>query len=79
MKRLLKISTGIKKKRVLYNAETMQRAVNEVKAGMPINTESRKYDVPRSSLHSNVVNKYTKDRTGPSTVLTSLEESALVE
>ena len=65
------------KKRKVYDEEVMQRALNAVNSGVPINTASREFNVPRSSLHSNVTQKYTKNRTGPSTIFSKEEEHAL--
>jgi len=64
-------------KRELYNQEVMTKALEEVRSGMPINTASKKYNVPRSTLHSKFKNLYTSSKRGPRTVLIAIEEDNL--
>ncbi|XP_011687383.1 PREDICTED: tigger transposable element-derived protein 1-like isoform X2 [Wasmannia auropunctata] len=68
-----------KYKRIVYDKEVMDKAIEAVKSGTPINTASKLYKVPRSSLHSKIIKKYNHEKTGPGTVLTSEEENNLVQ
>ncbi|XP_020294258.1 uncharacterized protein LOC109859930 [Pseudomyrmex gracilis] len=72
--------SGISKiKRKIYSKEAMLKALEAVKSGTFINAASRLYNIPRSSIHSKVINKYSRDKPGPSSVLSDLEESDLVK
>lgn len=73
------MSQPCKKKRVMYTKEVMDKALEAVKLGMPINTASKIYKIPRSSLHSKFINKYNNEKTGPHTVFTSKEENYFEE
>ena len=55
----------------------MKQALDAVNSETPLNAVSRVFNVPRSSLHSKVVKKYSKSTTGPSTIFSEEEESAL--
>ena len=68
-----------KKLRILYSRETLKEAMAAIHAGMPINTASNKYLIPRSTLQSKKVGKYADKRPGPDTVLTTTEETSLVQ
>lgn len=68
-----------KKKRMLYNQKDMQKALEAVSCGMPINTASKQYSVPRTSLFNKINKVYTSDKPGPPTILTSREEENIVK
>lgn len=69
----------IEKQRVVYSREVMEKALEDVKSGMPINKASRLHGVPRSSLHSKVTNKYRSNKPGPNPVLGEAEEEQIVK
>ncbi|XP_078033652.1 uncharacterized protein LOC144468202 isoform X3 [Augochlora pura] len=68
-----------KKQRMLYTNEAINLAVKAVKSGMPINAASRKYQIPRSTLHSKVIGLYDNKKPGPISILPPDQESILVE
>ncbi|XP_033332590.2 tigger transposable element-derived protein 1 isoform X1 [Megalopta genalis] len=68
-----------KKQRMLYTNESINLAVKAVKSGMPINAASRKYQIPRSTLHSKVIGLYDNKKPGPVSILPPNQESLLVE
>ncbi|KAL7292906.1 hypothetical protein TKK_0013574 [Trichogramma kaykai] len=70
--------SAVRQKRVLYSKDVMERAVQEVKRGMPINAASIKYNLPRSTIHSKYNNIYCGDKPGAKTKLTTDEEATLV-
>lgn len=70
---------GKKCPRLRYSKETLKEAIAAIKAGMPINTASNKYQIPRSTLHNKKTAKYADKRPGPETILTTAEELSLVQ
>ncbi|KYM97839.1 hypothetical protein ALC62_11464 [Cyphomyrmex costatus] len=55
--------------RVKYSKEVMDKALEAVKSGTPINTACKWYKVPRLTLHSKLIHKYKREKTGPNTKL----------
>ena len=74
---LVKDKMSAAKKRKVYSKEVMQQALDAVHSGTSLNAASRAFNVPRSSLHSKVANKYSKSTTGPPTIFSQEEENAL--
>lgn len=69
-----KMSTGLKRKRIpTYSEETLSRAIEDVKSGATLNVTSRKYKIPRTTLHSRVTNR-SSGRFGPKLALSDQEE-----
>lgn len=73
------MSTKSKRPRLLYSKEALKQAMVDIKSGMPVKTASKKYAIPRSTLHNKITAKYADKRPGPETILTTAEENALVQ
>jgi hypothetical protein len=43
-----------KRRRLQYTVESLKNAVEEIKAGMPFKTASKKYGIPRGTLRDKV-------------------------
>lgn len=61
-----------------YDEETIQKALEEVKQGMPKKTVAKKFGIPRSTLQFRLSSKFKKIRHGPDTYLTEDEETVIV-
>jgi len=68
-----------KKVRKTYSTEIINKALELIRNGASINSVSKAYDIPRSSLHSKVIKKYKSTKSGPATVFNEEEENALVQ
>jgi len=69
-----------KKARKHYSTDAMKHALDDVRNGMSVYKAAMEWSVPRTTLNDLTLNHYKVDsRPGPSPVLTSSEESLLVE
>ena len=67
------------KKRFQYSKENLKEALAAIKNGMSKNTASKKYHIPRSTLHNKMKSKHPDKKPGPETILTHNEEASLVQ
>ncbi|XP_030749805.1 uncharacterized protein LOC115877675 [Sitophilus oryzae] len=61
-----------------YSEESLNKAIEKVKNGMPKCTACNKYNIPRATLQFRLSDKFTKSSHGPSPILSSQEEDLLV-
>lgn len=63
-----------------YTKEQILEAINAVTGGLPVATAAKQFGIPRTTLLSKTSGKIPVDcRMGPSTILTSQEETLLVQ
>ena len=69
----------VQRRRATYSQETLKKALAELKEGVGINTVSRVYEIPRSTLQAKKSNRYPTSKPGPDPVLTKEEEDNIVK
>lgn len=64
-----------------YTKETLETALEKIKAGMPIKQASKKYNIPRPTLQNRIHNrtKQSVNCSGPAPILTAQEEKDIAE
>lgn len=66
------------KKRVRYTTEKLNEALNAVRNGLPVNTASKKFGIPKTTLRDKRSGKYKNKKCGVQPILTSDEEQVIV-
>lgn len=69
--------TVIMPKKSDYDAALFEPAIKEVKEGKSIRGTAKKYGLPKSTLEFKLKNPGHKDTCGPSSILSSEEETLL--
>ena len=61
-----------------YDVKTLEEALNAIGRGQTIREAAYKFDIPKSTLHAKLQNKYPLDcKQGPSTILPQNEEAEI--
>lgn len=72
-------SKPISKRRKNYALENVELALKDIRSGKSIAECSRVYGIPESTLRDKKYNIYSKEKPGPSTILSESEENEIVE
>lgn len=69
----------IKRKYFIYTSDMLQEALSAVQKGMCLRTASKRFGIPFSTLRNKHKGIYSKETSGPATILSSEEEKLLVQ
>lgn len=67
------------KKRKTYNEAAVKDALAAVKSGVPINTASKEFNIPRMTLHDKMKKKDISNTPGPTSIISEADENRIVE